>query len=798
MTSVQAPVRVPPPDLRGTPDSSTHNESSRISAYARLDFENYTFFVQTLQVVLGRKVSDEDLVGAAHSVDVHLSSKKAILRRHAKIFYNFGTQQFELLVMGRNGAFVDNVFVTTGVTVPLADGTKIQIGDIPLTFVLPSVESHDADVRAEGGRLTNPADALNLRRNLYLASNLPKRPSSGNSEFPRRSLRADIMHRLSVARKKSLSSASSDEIDALIHELETGNPDLDTLDAEVRQILAKSSPHSQHVTPMDALDQELASLSPLLDASMVDPLLRAKGPPVASQGPRMGKPAPIQPPASRFYGTYSPYTSQSGMFRAPAPRLTVTVETIVPTPAPLLTAPYRAFSQPPPRNCLLERAPVCVFRPNHPAPPFPRLPVRREPRRAPKTATPLKDIPDQFKMRPAFSVPVLISSVMRSGPAKKGYTMAEIHNGIRLLFPYYQFCADGWQAAVTHHLRFNKMFSVTKRASVLESEWVWDIDDKYVGEKETVRKLLQAAAVERAAAAAERARQYAPVGYGGANYSPSTATAHAYTAGSPQNYTAVGPGLTPAPASYTPAATQPPQYNTPPPQYSSPRHTASTQAPPPPQASIAELASKIKREPFARALPPVASVASAPPPQAANPSIVPGPISKPPISSASPSPSPQMAPDTRKLLAYLQKELLALYKARGLAYNTADTTQIITKALATTIAQVNAVGAKAGCGDNSLTFLVERAPQQVSKILDIALTKLIREHSGRSGTDSARQLPAPSPSGSATPSKGLTRPLFGLNKSVQGKSLSNPPQFISNKKRPGEDDGGSAKMARTE
>ena len=37
------------------------------------------------------------------------------------------------------------------------------------------------------------------------------------------------------------------------------------------------------------------------------------------------------------------------------------------------------------------------------------------------------------------------------------------------------------------------------------------------------------------------------------------------------------------------------------------------------------------------------------------------------------------------------------------------------------------MGAKAGCGDNALGFLVERAPQQVSKILDIALSKSIRD-----------------------------------------------------------------------
>ena len=57
-------------------NNNNNNNNSRISAYARLDFENFTFFVQTLQVVLGRKSNDETL---QQNVDVHLSSKKPFL-----------------------------------------------------------------------------------------------------------------------------------------------------------------------------------------------------------------------------------------------------------------------------------------------------------------------------------------------------------------------------------------------------------------------------------------------------------------------------------------------------------------------------------------------------------------------------------------------------------------------------------------------------------------------------------------------------------------------------------------------
>lgn len=97
--------------------AAVKGDAPRVSAYARLDFQSFTFYVQTLQVILGRRPEH-----GANLVDVDLGVAKAISRRHAKIYYNFGTQRFELSVLGRNGAFVDDSFVDTGSTVPLKDG----------------------------------------------------------------------------------------------------------------------------------------------------------------------------------------------------------------------------------------------------------------------------------------------------------------------------------------------------------------------------------------------------------------------------------------------------------------------------------------------------------------------------------------------------------------------------------------------------------------------------------------------------------------------------------------------------
>lgn len=139
-------AQVDPHKESGNHDSMVlTDEQPTISAYARLDFQSFTFYVQTLHVIIGRR-SENDF---SHKVDVNLGPSKSISRRHAQIFYNFGTGRFEVSVIGKNGAFVDDIFVERGNTVPLKNKTKIQIGQIPFQFVLPEQEKAEPAEPAE-------------------------------------------------------------------------------------------------------------------------------------------------------------------------------------------------------------------------------------------------------------------------------------------------------------------------------------------------------------------------------------------------------------------------------------------------------------------------------------------------------------------------------------------------------------------------------------------------------------------------------------------------------------------------
>ncbi|KAF1796860.1 fork head domain-containing protein [Mucor lusitanicus] len=109
-------------------------DSGSVQAYAKLEGEDLCYYMRTLQVSLGRKVSNPN------NVDIPLGNTKSVSRQHARLFYNFSSQRFELMVFGKNGAFVNERFIERGVTVPLENKTKIQIGEMAFVFLLPKKE----------------------------------------------------------------------------------------------------------------------------------------------------------------------------------------------------------------------------------------------------------------------------------------------------------------------------------------------------------------------------------------------------------------------------------------------------------------------------------------------------------------------------------------------------------------------------------------------------------------------------------------------------------------------------------
>ncbi|KDN53054.1 hypothetical protein K437DRAFT_253379 [Tilletiaria anomala UBC 951] len=153
----------------GTAGAVQPHDDGPIQAYAKLEFPGFSYYIQTLDVLIGRRPGSAPPPsegGQVHitgqrpegQVDVDLGPLKSISRNHARIFYSppglplpgetisfrgYGPGHapsegtFVLEVLGRNGAFVDDVYLDRGVCVPLSKRTKVQIAERVFYFVLP-------------------------------------------------------------------------------------------------------------------------------------------------------------------------------------------------------------------------------------------------------------------------------------------------------------------------------------------------------------------------------------------------------------------------------------------------------------------------------------------------------------------------------------------------------------------------------------------------------------------------------------------------------------------------------------
>jgi len=95
----------------------------KISAYYSLVFPNVTYYLQTLNVTIGRRCIPNSTASSSEQgqVDVDLGPLKSVSRLHAKIVYDEEEERFVLVVMGRNGAWVDGTWSGKGSKVPLGE-----------------------------------------------------------------------------------------------------------------------------------------------------------------------------------------------------------------------------------------------------------------------------------------------------------------------------------------------------------------------------------------------------------------------------------------------------------------------------------------------------------------------------------------------------------------------------------------------------------------------------------------------------------------------------------------------------
>lgn len=115
-----------PQNATNPPHPSPPPPGDKISAYYSLVFPHFTFYIQTLSITIGRRCSPNPNVATSstaenHAVDVDLGALKSVSRLHAKIEYDQEEDRFVLVVIGRNGAWVDGVWSGAGTRSPLGE-----------------------------------------------------------------------------------------------------------------------------------------------------------------------------------------------------------------------------------------------------------------------------------------------------------------------------------------------------------------------------------------------------------------------------------------------------------------------------------------------------------------------------------------------------------------------------------------------------------------------------------------------------------------------------------------------------
>jgi len=178
---IQSRPGTPPPDEQNKP----------VQAYAKLQGEDFVYYIRTLSVLIGRRTSPYD------EVQVDLGASKVVSRVHAKVEYNFVNRNFELTCLGKNGVFIDGRYYgKDSPPILLESKSLIQIGEKWFYFLLP---------------LTMPQLAHPTDEGKPLQPSLPQQPASQfqSQPFPHASSKPHLQHQRSYFSSQTALSPST-------------------------------------------------------------------------------------------------------------------------------------------------------------------------------------------------------------------------------------------------------------------------------------------------------------------------------------------------------------------------------------------------------------------------------------------------------------------------------------------------------------------------------------------------------------------------------------------------------------
>ena len=408
------------------------------------------------------------------------ASHKGISRRHVKIAFSFERHVFELTILGRNGAFVDEVWYKEGDTIALKNGSLIQIGGVRVRFLLPDMSSGE-----DGAEAANP----------FTSSSVDSAVNHGFSDVRDLELQLN-KHGLTLEDspyESSYACTSSEGIEAIGMEAEgieaegsDGEDDGDGTHIESPQAedsseaedpRAKSSPKLTRAkqngkakmngkqakkgvakSPSKIRPQPEAPSNPELAPELTAPVVKRKGP---------GRPPKNGIMSKREQKLLAKQAQEAAKATEPSPlgeKVAVTNQDDPLAPPVPAKRKYtkRKIKDPHPQP---EHEPgggnpedARSLSPTRQASEAPKkAPKAKKPAKRQKSPSPEIDpatLTKEQLARPPLSYIQMIHEALRNHAPPRGMNLPEIYSAISRKYPYYRFVVTtvGWQSSVRHNL----------------------------------------------------------------------------------------------------------------------------------------------------------------------------------------------------------------------------------------------------------------------------------------------------------------------------------------------------------
>lgn len=397
-----------------------------------------------------------------------LGSYKAISRKHVRIAFCFEKHYFQLHVLGRNGAYVDEEFCAAGDVRPLTNGSSIQIGGVSVKFQLPDVAVGDTGAESN----TNPDYTFNARPS-FMDNGMESSSEADGEDDEQEDAEEDVEDGSDKPRRTSTKTAHK------VHKASSKKTSKKAVPTKHKD--KKSRTSGKHAPPKP---------------EMAPPVQKRKGPGRPPKNGIMSKreqailarQAREQAKAAAHKDLNGEAAPQKSEASSEAPAESSTLQPNGKRKYTKRKSKVELMQEPQETRESTEQTDSVA--PEQVAPP--KAGKEKKPPKPPRSPSPEIDkstLTDEQLAKPTASYVVLIHEALTEhAEAGKGpMSLHQIYSSISRKYPYFKFTVTtvGWQSSIRHNLLQHEAFEKIEREG---KGWMWGLKAGVSIEKEKKRR----------------------------------------------------------------------------------------------------------------------------------------------------------------------------------------------------------------------------------------------------------------------------------------------------------------------